>query len=209
MPTPTTSTNRGRELRAIATSWCATLQDALDRSDLDDLGSLFDDRSYWRDLLAFTWDVGWVEGGEAIATGLREAAARGMPRGMRISERRTPPRLVRRAGREVLEFFVQFETAEGLGEGVVRLLLNESDPTSASAWTFLTMLRSLHEHPERSAGRRTPGTGYDRSDTRVNWLDRRQAAVDYDEREPEVLIVGGGHSGVMAAAYLTQLGVDA
>ncbi|MBN9540060.1 MAG: NAD(P)/FAD-dependent oxidoreductase, partial [Alphaproteobacteria bacterium] len=42
-----------------------------------------------------------------------------------------------------------------------------------------------------------------------NWLDRRQQSSRYEDREPVVLIVGGGHAGVTAAARFKALGIDA
>lgn len=196
-------------LRDTAVSWITRLQESLDRADANGIRSLFEEQAYWRDLLAFTGDVGWIDGADVISDRLAETAANVKPQGLRISEGRTPPGIVRRAGREVLEFFVQFDTVQGPGEGVVRLLVDDSHPDTTTAWTLLTILRTLHAHPERSSGRRIPGTGFDRSDTRVNWLDRRKSAVKYDDHDPEVLIVGGGHAGVMLAAYLGQLDVDA
>jgi putative flavoprotein involved in K+ transport len=74
---------------------------------------------------------------------------------------------------------------------------------------LLTAIRDLKGFEELGLGQRIPGLGFDRTDTRQNWLDRRSAKQRYDDREPEVLIVGGGHSGVMMAARLAQLGIDA
>lgn len=200
---------READLHATALRWVTRLQESLDRVDAEGIRSLFEEQAYWRDLLAFTGDVGWIHGADVISDRLAQTAANVKPQGLRISEARTPPVIVRRAGREVLEFFVQFDTMQGSGEGVVRLSADDPHADMTTAWTLLTMLRTLHSHPERSAGRRTPGTGFDRSDTRVNWLDRRKSAVQYDDHDPEVLIVGGGHAGVMLAAYLGQLDVDA
>jgi len=42
-----------------------------------------------------------------------------------------------------------------------------------------------------------------------NWLDRRQGANAYADRDPTVLVVGGGHAGLVLAACLGQLDVDA
>jgi putative flavoprotein involved in K+ transport len=41
-----------------------------------------------------------------------------------------------------------------------------------------------------------------------NWLDHRTARRRYDDREPAVLVVGGGHAGLTAAASLGALNVD-
>ena len=41
-----------------------------------------------------------------------------------------------------------------------------------------------------------------------NWLDRRNISEAYEDRDPDVLVVGGGQAGLSIAARLTQLGVD-
>lgn len=43
----------------------------------------------------------------------------------------------------------------------------------------------------------------------MNWLDKRQEKVKFDESDPKVLIVGGGQNGLMLAARLAVLGIDA
>jgi cation diffusion facilitator CzcD-associated flavoprotein CzcO len=41
------------------------------------------------------------------------------------------------------------------------------------------------------------------------WLEQRQASMAYDDREPDVLIVGGGHAGISAAVELKRIGLAA
>ena len=40
-----------------------------------------------------------------------------------------------------------------------------------------------------------------------NWLDRRQAAREFRDRDPDVIVIGAGQSGLMAAARLGQLNI--
>ena len=78
--------------------------------------------SYWRDVLALTWRIQTVGGADAIVRELdaaRRAAGRAASRSIRS---RTPPRRVTRAGTEAIEAIFRFETAEGRGSGVVRLI---------------------------------------------------------------------------------------
>jgi putative flavoprotein involved in K+ transport len=42
-----------------------------------------------------------------------------------------------------------------------------------------------------------------------DWSEQRQASSEYEDREPDVLIVGGGHAGISAAAELKRIGLDA
>ena len=55
---------------------------------------------------------------------------------------------------------------------------------------------------------RPTGESYSRDFQGPNWLDQRIAAADYTDREPDVLVVGGGQAGLSIAARLTQLRVD-
>src|SRR4030095_14435111 len=52
------------------------------------------------------------------------------------------------------------------------------------------------------------GTSYSRDFRGPNWLDLRKSAAEYVERDPVVLVVGGGQAGLSIAARLRQLQVD-
>ena len=41
-----------------------------------------------------------------------------------------------------------------------------------------------------------------------NWRDRRNKARQFKDKDPEVVIIGGGQSGLMLAARLGQLNVN-
>src|SRR5256885_1921405 len=58
-------------------------------------------------------------------------------------------------------------------------------------------------------GRRRPqGQAYSRDFAGPNWLDLRKHSSLYEDREPTVLVVGGGQAGLSIAARLTQRGID-
>jgi len=77
------------------------------------------------------------------------------------------------------------------------------------AWTLLTSLDELKGFEESIGSRRPHGEAYSRDFRGPNWLDKRKAAAGFTERDPVVLIVGGGHAGLSIAARLRQLGVEA
>ena len=182
--------------------WLSEFERALAAPDDAPLAALFVPEAHWRDLLAFTWEVGTVSGAAKIVAALRRHGAAGT--GFDIDRGRTPPRLVTRAGTEVVEAIFRFETALGRGAGVVRLT-----PGSNRAWTLLTALDEIKGLEESVGGRRPRGEAYSRDFRGPNWLDRRKAAAAYSDRDPAVLIVGGGHAGLSIAARLKALGVDA
>lgn len=184
----------------VASAWIHELAAALAGADETRLAALFLPDSYWRDLVAFTGDIGWVGGADAIVARMIAAHASSA---WRVSERHSPPRVVQRVGREVVEAFIEFETTTGPGSGVLRLDVQDEP----RAWVLLTRLDDYGDSPKLRPRPRPAGVGYDPAERR-NWLDRRAEALDYSTRDPDVLVVGGGHSGLFAAAHLGRLGVD-
>ena len=188
----------------ITERWLAQFERALSEGDNALLQTLFHADSHWRDVLALTWRIMTVNGGGAILKDLRRQSERARPRSFKVPSHRTAPRTVTRAGTESIEAIFTFETTQGRGSGVVRLR-PEAD-NRPKAWTLLTALDEIKGHEEQPG--RSQGKAYSRDFHGPNWLDNRRAATEYADRDPAVLVVGGGQAGLSAAACLTQLGVD-
>lgn len=193
------------DLNSIAIEWLAAFSDALSRGEQDRLASLFQRDSHWRDVLAFTWHLTTVNGASELATALCGAQSKTKAIHFEIDPDRTPPRLVHRAGDETLEAFFWFETALGRGSGIFRLVPGPKGPTG---WMFHTALQELKGFEEKIGWNRPKGESYARDFGGPNWLDQRIAAQAYDDRDPAVIIVGGGQAGLDIAARLGQLGID-
>jgi putative flavoprotein involved in K+ transport len=187
-----------------AREWLAGFAAALASVNAAALRELLLPDCHWRDVLALTWRIGTVSGREAVVEALRRHAAQARPSRFELDPSRTPPRPATRAGAKCIEAIFRFETALGRGSGVLRLLPG-GEPR---AWTLLTALDEIKGHEERIGGRRPTGQVYSRDFSGPNWLHKRKIAARYADREPAVLVVGGGHAGLSAAARLTQLGID-
>ncbi|MBX2825947.1 MAG: NAD(P)/FAD-dependent oxidoreductase [Gammaproteobacteria bacterium] len=173
------------------------------------LKQLFAVEAYWRDVVALDWTLRTVVGGSEISTALLTAATRSGMENLQPDIKATAPRWVTRAGSETLEAFVSFETLVGCGRGVLRLIRSDSDNGPAVvAWTLLTALHELKDHPETIDANRPTGQVHSRDFRGPNWLDQRHAAAQFSERDPAVLVVGAGQAGLSIAARLTQLGLD-
>ena len=191
-------------LAAVVQAWLAQFEQAL--RDEAALKGLFTAGGYWRDVLAFTWDIETVHGRDAIARALGAQAERTTASGFELAPNRTAPRQVTRAGIRAIEAIFRFETAQGRGSGVVRLVTDAGE--GVKAWTLLTALDELKGHEETIGRARPTGQSYSRDFRGPNWLDLRKAAQAYADRDPDVLVVGGGQAGLSIAARLTQLQVD-
>src|SRR5262249_45526633 len=160
----------------------------------------------WRDVLAFTWAIGTMSGRPAIEATLRKTLARTKPKNFHFPAHRTPPRWVTRAGTDNIEGLFEFETAFGPGAGVVRLVHDAS--SHLPAWTVVTTLEELRGHEEKLKNRAAEAGDGIRDFGAENWTDRVAKARAYDDREPTVIVVGGGQAGLSIAARLHQLGID-
>jgi putative flavoprotein involved in K+ transport len=184
-----------------ATTWLADFNTALGVGDARAAAALFRPDGHWRDLLAFGTDFTTVSGAAAIKRRLGETLPRARPRDLRLDPKRTPPRHVIRAGENVMEAIIAFETATGPANGVLRLVQTAEGPR---AWTLMTALDGLHGQSE-GAPDNVHGTRQFSGD---NWLDRREKARAYADHDPAVIVVGAGQAGLAIAARLGALGVD-
>src|ERR1700730_15893301 len=194
---------------SIATeTWLTQFESALATSDNILLKTLFHPESHWRDVLALSWNIQTINGAEAILSALKTDAGRAAPSGFRIDPDRAAPRTVVRAGTSTIEAIFKFETAQGRGNGILRLTPDTGDGNRLKAWTLLTALDELKGFEEQLGTSRPRGQSYSRDFHGPNWLDLRKAAAEYADRDPAVLVIGGGQSGLCIAARLKQLQVD-
>ncbi len=168
----------------------------LERGDVATATALFAEDCYWRDLVAFTWNISTAEGRPAIAAMLTATLATTKPTAWRIEG--TP----HNAGKSADESWITFETAVGRGRGALRL-------KDGKCTTLFTTLQELKGFEEKSGPTRDSGVQHGAMKNRVTWKDRREAdAAELGfARQPYVLIVGGGQGGIGLAARLKRLDV--
>jgi cation diffusion facilitator CzcD-associated flavoprotein CzcO len=200
---------RTETIATIVENWLAQFERALAHPRDALLRTLFHLDSHWRDVLALSWDIKTVSGLDAILKELKADADRARPTKFGADPCRAAPRHATRAGTKVIEAIFRFETAKGRGSGLVRLTPDTNDGISPKAWTLLTSLEDIKGFEERAGRSQFRGKSHSRDFRGPNWLDLRKAAAEYSDRDPAVLIVGGGQAGLSIAARLTQLEVDA
>ena len=169
--------------------WLSDFAAQLERGTPEDVARCFAPGAYWRDLIAFTWNIVTLEGEAAILAMLKARLADVKPRGLKAGDR---------------DGWFVFETALGRGQGRVVL-------KGGKAFTLMTALTELKGFEEKAGATRPFGTEHGAIRNRITWTDRRRA--DRDEfgvtRQPYVLIVGGGQGGIGLGARLKRIGVPA
>ena len=183
--------------------WLAEFASALRAPDVDRAARMFATTSFWRDLVAFTWNLTTVEGPDGVAGLLHATLAGTAPSGFATEEPPTEEDGVTTA-------WLTFETAVGRGRGLLRLV-REAGPDGPAdrAWTLLTTLYELKGHEEPRGTHRPLGAQHGATRERVTWLEQRQREAESlgSTTQPYVLVVGGGQGGIALGARLRQLGV--
>lgn len=200
--------DRTKDIAASAQGWLDEFERTLDTPDPAALDRLFLSDSFWRDVLALSWNLQTLAGRDTIAQELTTLAPKAAPANFKIAPNRAAPRWVTRAGTNTIEAIFNFETAIGRGSGIVRLVPDAADGDRLKAWTLLTALDELKGFEEQLGTSRPRGRTYSRDFRGPNWLDLRNASRDYSDRDPAVLVVGGGQAGLAIAARLKQLQID-
>jgi putative flavoprotein involved in K+ transport len=182
-------------------AWLAAFEDALTAGDVDRAAGMFAATSFWRDLVAFTWNITTVENPAGVTELLTATLERTEPRSFAVEE---PPE----EADGVITAWFTFETAVGRGRGLARLVEEDGE---TKAWTFLTTLYELKGHEEPKGPRRPMGAEHGANKKRLTWLERRQKeeAELGTSVQPYVLVVGGGQGGIALGARLRALGVPA
>ena len=194
--------------QAIVKGWFDQLERAVLESNEAEITSLFLSEAYWRDALALTWKIQTLSGGEEIVKVLHPAFKAAGASSFEIDLSGNPPCMVTRVDRKTIEAFFSFETESGRGKGIVRLCPDASDGNKYRAWTLLTALEELKGFEETTGQNRPVGQSHSRDFQGPNWLDQRKEEQTYKDREPTVLVIGGGQAGLAIAARLRQLGID-
>lgn len=180
---------------AACEKFLADLGSALDRRDIAAAVSLFADMCYWRDLVAFTWNIKTLEGKEQIARMLEATLDTVKPGLWRLEGDAAPVE----GGSEA---WFTFETAAMRGLGHLRL-------RDGKCRTLLTTAVEIKGHEERRGETRDTGVTHGAFRNRQTWADRRRAeeAELGIGRQPYCLIIGGGQGGMALGARLKRLGV--
>jgi len=172
---------------------------ALEAGDADAAAAHFQEDCYWRDLVAFTWNIKTIEGRDAVRAMLKTQLAATQPSGWRRAEAEDATE-----ADGVLEGWFTFETGVARCRGHLRA-------RDGRIWTLLTAMDELKGFEEKAGLRRANGHPEPAGDGRPGktWTQRRQEeeAELGHKRQPYVVIIGGGQGALALGARLKQLDV--
>ncbi|KAG8884116.1 hypothetical protein FRB98_002606 [Tulasnella sp. 332] len=178
-------------------------EESFTAKNVEAIEKLFLPNGYLRDLLISDWDFASIP-----KCDLKQFFSdKGVPsiNKLMINETKSPPVFVEPT--QWIQGFFTFETPIALGEGMVRL---QKDPNDQDSWKALTLsltMDSLKKYPEIAKTARPLGATHGTPPSAKNWLDNRNDQVNFEHDDPQVIIVGAGHSALMLAARLKRLGL--
>ncbi len=174
------------------------LNHALGDRDFAAASRLFADECYWRDLVLLTWNIKTMEGRSQIADMLAAQLDAAAPVRFSLDEREP----VEEAD-GVVSAWIVIDTRHARGGGHVRI-------RDGRIWTLLTAAQELKGHEEPMGTRRPMGAEHGIRRGRQTWLERRQQEAQElgRDKQPFVLVIGGGQGGIALGARLRQLGVS-
>ncbi|MFF2843280.1 NAD(P)-binding domain-containing protein [Paenarthrobacter sp. NPDC057981] len=176
-------------------AWLTQFDDALRSQDINAALELFEDESYWRDFVSFTWNLKTLEGKADIKDMLEAVLADVQPAQWTLAEDA--------AGDPAApEAWVNFETLQGRGYAHLRL-------RNGKCWTLLTTMQELKGFEEKKGPNREQGVTHSIEKGRKSWLERKEeeaARLGYED-QPYAVVIGGGQGGIGLGARLRRLGV--
>ncbi|MGL4444603.1 MAG: NAD(P)/FAD-dependent oxidoreductase [Alsobacter sp.] len=171
--------------------------EALQRGDAAAAAAMFGHDGYWRDLVAFTWNIKTMEGPGQVRDMLDACLARVRPTDFHVA----PNEAVTEGG-GITEAWITFETEVARGFGHIRL-------KDGLVWTLLTTMVELKGHEEKAGFTRPLGAKHGVNPGAKSWQEEREEEIRTlgFEKQPYVVIIGGGQGGIALGARLRQLGV--
>jgi putative flavoprotein involved in K+ transport len=182
---------------ARVTAFLGKFDAALAAGDVDAAVALFGAECYWRDLVAFTWNIKTMEGRDQVRDMLTHCLKQSKPRGWQVAEGE-----VATEADGVLESWISFETEVARGYGLIRI-------KDGLIWTLLTTMAELKGHEEKAGFTRALGARHGVNPGAKTWKelqDEEAEKLGYGTH-PYVLIIGGGQGAIGLGARLRQLGV--
>ncbi|EGO00145.1 hypothetical protein SERLA73DRAFT_107137 [Serpula lacrymans var. lacrymans S7.3] len=184
----------------VAEEWFASFAANMQDGNVDNIINLLVDDAFWRDMFTLTWNLRTFQSTPIIKKFLIDQLAT-----FKVSSFKLRKDLVALEqpypDLAWIQGLFDFETHVGIASGVFRLV-----PLPDGTWkahTVLTNLEDLKGFPEKIGFLRNflPNHG--------KWAEQRAREKEFTDAEPQVLVLGGGQSGLEIAARLKALGLSA
>lgn len=201
------------DLFQLANDWVTRFNQALKSPDVC-CKDLFVSHISWRDHLCLSWDFHQFHGLENVSKALKNQQPKFGLKEVTIDTstvhgvclQTVHPATSTSPPIEWVQVIFRFKNKYGEGLGLVRLVAVEN---ALKGFTIYTGLENITGNEELLGFRRPLGVNHGQHKDRSSWLDRRKHDFEWGgNKQPLVLIVGGGQGGLNIAARLKCMGID-
>ena len=184
------------DAKKVAALWFDSLVQYIESKNIDGTLSLFHPDAWFRDMLALTWTFRTFQGASKIRKFLEDTLST-----QKLSEFKLTDATFQNPYPDLAWILSQFtfETDIGSCTGIFRII-----PTADGQWTgftFYTNLEQLKDYPEKVGPLRNPLPNHGK------WLAQREREKEFLDKDPTVLVVGGGQSGLDIGARLKHMDI--
>lgn len=196
----------------LANDWCTKFNNG-------QINDLFVPHASWKDHLSLSWDYHQYHGFDKIKHALKSQQSSFNLKNLTVNtkadmrfENSISVQTIHPATEsnpipiEWLQVVVNWENNFGFGIGCIRFVAVNNTLKALSVFTGLENIRG---NEEKIGKRRPEGVNHGQHKGRTSWLENRQEDFKWgDNKNPTVLIVGGGQGGLNTAARLKMMGID-
>ncbi|TYJ56347.1 hypothetical protein B9479_002895 [Cryptococcus floricola] len=188
----------GTDPKDAALGVVSQLSDALTKGDARAFTDLFWEFGVWRDRVAFTWDYRSFNWHASILKAATDLLPQNPVSKVTLID---PAPTVERPYKDLsfIQAHIQLSTDKVGATALANIILTKD---GYKIWTLNTAIESLNNFPELQE-RDGHMTGPH------SWNVQREIDANLDGVEPDVIVVGAGQNGLMTAARLKALGVNA
>lgn len=187
------------DVQKIAVSFVQRFKDAIDSGNVEPVVSLFITQGLWRDFLALTWEFNTLVNVENIRDMLEARLEKSQITNIGLAKHRdlAPTKFNPAPVLLLLNIPFEFETAAGSCTGIAKLVPvpTANHDIEWKIFTLFTNLDQIRGCPDKIGPNRRWRFGA--------YVKERQAEVAFEGRDPLVLIIGAGQSGLDVAARLS------
>jgi hypothetical protein len=182
------------DIKRIASQGINALNDLLDSRHYSTLHSLLHtSRAYWRDHLGLcTTKLSTLVGATEIVNFIHDNGPICPIQNFTLEENKhpemgkvDPPGMIK-----TVQAFITFETATGLGRGLISWVQDVDDGDLWKIFTIYTVLSDLKDSPFATGFTRPKYANPQDVNGTKNWKVFREENLDFEDAEPTVLIVG-------------------
>ena len=185
------------DAQKVAHDWLASFSKAVEARDADGVVALIHPDGWWRDLFALTWDLRTFQGSAKIKQFLQDRLELSKLTNLKFLEAHyeSPYPDIK-----WIRLHISFEAEPVLGQFTALLV-----PTPNGEWKSFVLcsnLEDLKDYPEKIGELRSFAPNHGK------WQEQRDREQAFEDKDPEVLIIGAGQSGLDLGARLKNLGVS-